>query len=480
MPSYLLLRNNKQSGPYSLEDLVAMGLKPYDLVWVEGKSAAWRYPSEVDGLKNYAPTVEEQPYDRFFKKNTDTTTDNDAVKIIEREKEIVQPKETIQPEKKEQLAEVQVEKKSVVPPPPPPAIKKQVFVELPLKDSQPANTYSQYQPKPQQPIPPPPAPEKKTYNPITIEEPELETKYTQSLDEIKEMYINTLQQRKTKIARKEVFKKYLKPAIAATVLIVAGIAIGMVLMDRRIVSQASIVNPSSSLSDNKPGQGIADVQQNNPASHSQTPDQSARKLPVYDERKQTQVPQNVHIKDIRNKSLPVTRTTAVVTSTKQIFTPIVVPDEQPVYQKKDSEVDPRTGERKKAVRNNNDVADVPKTVKSDDNETEKKASSSGTRDLKKMVAIKSNNYIRGAFGGIRNLELTVYNDSHYVLDEVVVELEYIKPSEQPLRTDVVSFKNIAPNGTFTLRVPDSQRGIRVEYKIRNILSRQYEKNMAGL
>ncbi len=65
---YLLLRDNKQSGPYSLDDLKVKGLKAYDLVWVEGRSAAWRYPSEVDELKAFAPVVEEQPFDRFFRK----------------------------------------------------------------------------------------------------------------------------------------------------------------------------------------------------------------------------------------------------------------------------------------------------------------------------------------------------------------------------------------------------------------------------
>src|SRR6186997_1086299 len=73
MDTYLLLRSNKQSGPYSLQQLVSSGLKPYDLVWVEGKSAAWRYPSEVDGLKSYATATEEQPYDRFYKKSEEKT-----------------------------------------------------------------------------------------------------------------------------------------------------------------------------------------------------------------------------------------------------------------------------------------------------------------------------------------------------------------------------------------------------------------------
>ena len=71
---YLLLRDNKQSGPYSLDDLKAKGLKAYDLVWVEGRSAAWRYPSEVEELSAFAPAVEEQPFDRFFKKPASVRT----------------------------------------------------------------------------------------------------------------------------------------------------------------------------------------------------------------------------------------------------------------------------------------------------------------------------------------------------------------------------------------------------------------------
>ena len=50
---YSLLRNNKQSGPYTLEELLQLKLKPFDLVWVEGKSGGWSYPTEIDSLKIY-------------------------------------------------------------------------------------------------------------------------------------------------------------------------------------------------------------------------------------------------------------------------------------------------------------------------------------------------------------------------------------------------------------------------------------------
>src|SRR5690606_3987126 len=40
------------------------------------KSAAWRYPSEVEELKPYAPAVEEQPFDRFYKKPAQQAEDH--------------------------------------------------------------------------------------------------------------------------------------------------------------------------------------------------------------------------------------------------------------------------------------------------------------------------------------------------------------------------------------------------------------------
>src|SRR4051794_25853340 len=72
MKQYRLLRNNKESGPYSAEELIQSGFKPYDLIWKDGKSAAWRYPGEMEEFKIYAPAVEEQPFDRFYKKPSAT------------------------------------------------------------------------------------------------------------------------------------------------------------------------------------------------------------------------------------------------------------------------------------------------------------------------------------------------------------------------------------------------------------------------
>lgn len=68
MSSYLLLRNNKESGPFTIEEIQGISLKAYDLIWVVGKSAAWRYPGEIPELKSFAPPVPEQFADRFARK----------------------------------------------------------------------------------------------------------------------------------------------------------------------------------------------------------------------------------------------------------------------------------------------------------------------------------------------------------------------------------------------------------------------------
>lgn len=59
MKEYLLLRNNKQSGPYSVGELQSMGLKSLDLIWVDKKSCSWRYPSEISELASFVPPIED-------------------------------------------------------------------------------------------------------------------------------------------------------------------------------------------------------------------------------------------------------------------------------------------------------------------------------------------------------------------------------------------------------------------------------------
>lgn len=61
---YRLLRNNKEEGPFTAEELIQKNLRPYDLIWVDGRSAAWSYPGELAQFKNYAPLPGEENSDQ--------------------------------------------------------------------------------------------------------------------------------------------------------------------------------------------------------------------------------------------------------------------------------------------------------------------------------------------------------------------------------------------------------------------------------
>ena len=55
-----MLRDNRESGPYTLKELKAKGLRPLDLIWVEGESTSWKYPSEIKELKGSVKAVEKK------------------------------------------------------------------------------------------------------------------------------------------------------------------------------------------------------------------------------------------------------------------------------------------------------------------------------------------------------------------------------------------------------------------------------------
>lgn len=66
---YLLLRNNQQTGPYHLDELVQQNLRPDDLIWTEGKSITWLYPSEYEELKPYVSPPHKLPGDTIASSN---------------------------------------------------------------------------------------------------------------------------------------------------------------------------------------------------------------------------------------------------------------------------------------------------------------------------------------------------------------------------------------------------------------------------
>jgi hypothetical protein len=526
MPSYLLLRSNKKSGPYSLQDLVNFGLKAYDLVWVEGKSASWRYPSELEELKPYAVIVEEQPFDRFFKKKTTEVNEHPALlqaqqaaqaqqkaslnqyiqtsQVQQPVSQVIQQPAFVQEEKAIIHEEKAIPQHSAIVVEEKPVIEEKPLVQQPAYEEQ----YEKYLPKksvfvtmpgnksvvvqrpvePKQeaiPVPPPAPPVPTPAIPaatITVKEnPEAQIKYSQPLDEIKEMYVKTLQERKTKMLRKSQLLNYMKKAAVIGGLVALGVVTGL------IINRGSGNNNTLSQVPQLKETGVALTHETTPVT--QQNDQPAEnnnqttgtENPILEN---TPIQNNLNTEIVNPPSSlpPKEREQLMQREREQLFQensnnnrrePVSRSQSQQVFEERPLQTDPRTGERNRNMRNENDI------LVEEDRPAAKAVLKPRKSGLESQVSVTSNDYKRVAFGGIRNLELTVTNDSKFILDKVTVELIYFKPSEEPLRTELIQFHSVSPNGAMTMKVRDTNRGIKVSYKIIDIKAAGQETALNG-
>lgn len=407
MNTYLLLRSNKKSGPYSLDQLINLGLKPYDLVWVEGRSAAWRYPSEVEVLKDYAPASEEQPFDRFYKKPDEERAP--ARPDIKKEITNQTPLQNITP-----------------------ALQKKVFVSMPgnlapgfikKQETKPQPTVSDEKPKPAAIV--------------VNEDPVLESRYTESLEEIKQRYTETYLNRKNKSGW---------TGFSSTALQVIGGAVFfcvIVVLAYKNFTEEDKTTPKRTI--------VIQPEQQKPAPVTTEMETPEAIPPVLAETKQ---------------ELPV--------ETKSVITlPTEIKTKEETKVKKPDAILP--------VMKNADIDEV----KPEANPVAAAEQKTGRKkeqpvDLNKQVFVKANNYKQRAFGGVQNLQLTVSNQSVFILDQVLVELQYLKPSEEPIKVEKIVFNNVAPGGSQTIKIPDYLRGVKVKYKIMSVASSQHENDTAGL
>lgn len=101
-------------------------------------------------------------------------------------------------------------------------------------------------------------------------------------------------------------------------------------------------------------------------------------------------------------------------------------------------------------------------------------------NLSNLVSLGSSKYTVGAFGGISDLQLTVSNRSVYSLDLVVVEIQYIQANKKVFKTENLYFRSIAAGSALMQEAPKSSRGIRVQYKITLVNSKELGLSYSAL
>jgi hypothetical protein len=461
MSKYLLLRDNKQTGPHSFEEMLELGFRQYDLVWVEGKSAAWRYPGEINEFKEFAPLVEEQPFDRFFKKAVSSekkAVSGEQIVVSSEKEEVSSEQEAVSSEKLvenrpvgkvERIpytnAEAQVPKQEGV---------KHEEIEKrreALKETQPKQDDSRFLPKEKtQPVPEVRAsqtterhrsvaitmPATRRNNPIITPQPKksepepVYVPFTSALstpapvtkvDDEDDHFTYSIPP-KPFSGDYTHYLQYAGVGAALISLLVVGILIGMGI--------GNDTTPPAPLTVQQPSR-IAELKEKLSNTASAEPIPAATQLVTSDEPEE--------------------------------HTPIL---KEPV--KKDPAPLQQDVPVNKAYNTSNapvpvDVDGKRAAVKRVDADPEKPAPTSP--DISK-IALSLNEYKVNMFGGIDGIEVTVANGTGLPIDELVVELRYILSNKnKKYLTETVRFRNLKPGETQTLPGPKSNRGIKLESSI---------------
>lgn len=431
MNSYLLLRDNKQTGPYSAEEIIAKGFKPYDLVWLEGKSAGWRYPGELPELAPHAPLTEEQPFDRFYKRPTNTTTNQEKktvpVPIPKKLEETVVEEKTVVVKETTESPLIPFPQEKVVRP-------RKIFVTLPgnaapVSNSAPVTTSIQKET----------IKKDTTVNekPIIAEAPtEAVSVKTQAVPvtfspaKEKTPIENILPSPdKIKAVRSLPYRNMIRGAVAVCILL-GGVVIGLAISTTGKTEEQKqldalvqqIHEKRLGASKASPAPVPSSVEISNPDSLISKNEEAS--LPP------SSIPEKVAAQQVSEKS-PSNNSINAVSHPAEAEKKLAA-TESPLQPEK-----------------------APSTEK-----VEKKP-----EGLQKFVSVKASDYKTGVLGGISKLQLTISNNSLYALESVNVELRYLGPEKKVVNTQIITIPNIGAGQEKTQAIPSSKRGVTVDYSI---------------
>ncbi|MDB5252623.1 MAG: hypothetical protein JWP27_1792 [Flaviaesturariibacter sp.] len=112
------------------------------------------------------------------------------------------------------------------------------------------------------------------------------------------------------------------------------------------------------------------------------------------------------------------------------------------------------------------------TIEAPAKDEKKQAKKLTPAEIRHSVSVSNNKYKVGIFGGVDDLQLNVHNDSKQVLDKVNVQVTFLKPNGEVIRSEEYSVYSVAPQSTKILVVPPSRRGVKVKYRITGIESKE--------
>jgi hypothetical protein len=485
MKMYLLLRNNKQSGPHSVDDLKSMGLKAYDLVWLEGKSAAWRYPSEIEELSSFAPAVEEQPFDRFFKRPSAAASTAGANNSND-------TGVSFRPTTQIPVAiESQSPKSSPVSSPMSPG-KRIIYVTMPAGKSPAGRETTRDTSIREMPVREPAFKETPAREPA-FREPPTETNHRETsphepiMRETTASYaraaiedysaqpsagqttlVDYLPRRKSPKTR--TITRFVAVGFCILALLAAGIFIGLSLNRDTLGLPQKMVANNAIRSNGATGSGAS------PNSLPNGSTTNAEQPIVHPTVQQLQVPAVMPPSaSTHQETAPAPATTPAV-ATRSVKTSLKTRQDRSAHGSVQYTTAPATKDsattaiipamQREAVHRSDNAETHHDNLGTVDNEALRTA-------LANQISVGANSYSVGTFGGINDLQVTVTNRSAYPLDLVVVEVQYIQANKKVFKTEELHFRGVGAGSALMLEAPKSSRGIKVQYKVTTINSREF-------
>ncbi|MBS0029348.1 hypothetical protein ACTJJ0_16375 [Chitinophaga sp. 22321] len=92
------------------------------------------------------------------------------------------------------------------------------------------------------------------------------------------------------------------------------------------------------------------------------------------------------------------------------------------------------------------------------------------RNWQQFIAASAGEYRTGLLGGIKDLNITVNNQTEYALDNVVVQVAYMRNNNEVFKTERYTISNIPEKGTRSIPASNSRKGSKVTVKLLSITS----------
>ncbi len=485
---YLLLRNNKQSGPHTLEELLKLSLKPLDLIWIEGKSFGWSYPSEINALKPFVTPPVETPGQPASGNQGTPPVNNQAYMPAEKQSDPAPARKVYvsMPATVNRTIETKKQEAETVTP--------DTADKIEQKAEELRKRIQSYVPK--------------VKIPSRMEEPVI-TKFQSTLPEREEEYTSWIYNQKLNKAKNstEEQKKWAAIAVAALLILIAGFGISQYHKDidkkevalttstetpeiNKTVPEPLITEPETpaiqpiienNVDNNSPSNtssGIAEKMVSNTKAvekpvkeiHKIVPVAEAHKKPLVNKtsEKETVVKVPAEIKTNTSELKTILK--------KEPETAAAAPKKKKTLNEKVdaffSRFSRRSEEPKATVPDNTPQADNTgsfpgtverKAVHRDDKQVV--ASPHVTTNLADFVEVTTNKPSENWMLGVHGLKVSLRNSGNETVKTAEVELRYYSEQNEVLEKKIMNFNNILPGKTVTLPAPDHRLADHTDFRL---------------